>query len=352
MTPIKTNTVKNWKNLFSEKFIRMTGETQREQLSSILLQVEEIHELKLKKNATILSHYYMPPELQIETKDGGVADHTGDSLALSVAGTQTEAEHIVFCGVKFMAETAHILSQGKKVFLPSWLAGCTLAESITAEDVKMLRAKHPGVPVMAYINTNAETKAECDIICTSRNAIKIANTFSGEELIFVPDKYMGQNLVSKAGGETNKKFILWNGSCVVHEQFMGNIKSMTMAEPEAEVLLHWEVPGQTVDSVLNSTKGIVGSTSDIIKYVEDSAAKKFILGSECDLGATLKGKFPLKQFITPCIYCSYMKAITIGNTLETLKMIGTAREKEQLIIMDEDLRTRAFIPLQRMLDLS
>ncbi len=352
MRPGKTSINSNWKKLFTEKYLQMTGGTSDEKLQTLLHQVEEIHELKLEKNATILAHYYMPPELQIETIDGGVADHTGDSLSLSVAGTKAQAANIVFCGVKFMAETAHILSDNKKVFLPNALAGCSLAESITGEDVKRMRLKHPGAPVIAYINTNAETKAECDIICTSRNAIKIANSFSSPELIFVPDKYMGQNLVHKFGKETNKKFILWDGSCIVHEQFLGNIKNMTMAEPEAEVLLHWEVPEQTVTSVLNTTKGIVGSTSDILRYVEESSAKKFILGSECDLGATLKGKFPNKQFISPCIYCSYMKEITISNTLETLQQIGTPMETEKLIIMDEELRRRAFIPLKRMIDLS
>lgn len=352
MIPAKISVRANWKKSFTEKYLTMTGGIPNGKLDCILRYIEEIHELKLMHGATLLSHYYMSPELQIEVKDGGVADHTGDSLSLSIAGTQTSTEHIIFCGVKFMAETAYILNPDKNVSLPSFLAGCSLADSITADDIKMLRKKHPGIPVIAYINTNVETKAESDIICTSRNAIKIANSFSSPELIFIPDKYMGQNLVSSFRNETDKKFILWTGSCMVHEKFMDNINIMMLSEPEAEVLLHWEVPGKTVDSVLNKKKGMVGSTSDIINYVENSAAVKFILGSECDLGATLKGKFPGRQFMTPCTYCSFMKEITITNTLETLRSIGTPSEKDRRITMDDKLRERAYIPLKRMLDLS
>lgn len=342
----------HWKSRFTKKYLNMTGEQAGEKLNQILLRIEEIHELKLQKDATILSHYYMPPELQIETEDGGVADYTGDSLALSMMGSKTENKNIVFCGVKFMAETAHILNPAKKVFLPSPNAGCTLAESINGMDVKMLKLKHPGVPVIAYINTNAETKAECDIICTSRNAINIANSFESDTLIFVPDKYMGQNLVNLFKNETNKKFILWSGSCVVHENFMENISTMSMMQPDAEVLLHWEVPGETVTNVLNNAKGMVGSTADIIRYVKESTSTDFILGSECDLGATLKGKFPEKKFFTPCTYCSFMKEITLLNTLETLTNIGTSKENERLISIPNDLRERAYIPLKRMMDLS
>ncbi len=339
-------------SLFIEKYSAMTGGISEATISRLKPLLEEIRELKKKHHAVILSHYYMTPELQVDTKNGGVADFVGDSLGLSVAGKDTKADYIIFCGVKFMAETAFILSPEKKVLLPDHQAGCSLAESITGKDVIALKEKHPGVPVIAYINTYAETKAECDVCCTSRNAVKIAKSFESKELIFIPDKFMGQNLASKFKTETDKTLILWNGSCEVHEQFRENIESMTMANPEAELLLHWEVPQETVASTLKTRKGIVGSTSDILSYVEQSKASQFILGSECDLGATLKGMFPTKQFITPCIMCQHMKRITLQNTLDALRSIGTPNEAQYNVSIDETIRKKAYAPIKLMLDLS
>ncbi|MFI5221641.1 MAG: quinolinate synthase NadA [Bacteroidia bacterium] len=339
-------------NLFYQKYTSMTGGVSEDHFKNISRIIEEIRQLKKEKNAVILSHYYMPPELQIKTEDGGVADFTGDSLGLSIAGTETGAKHIIFCGVKFMAETAHILNPEKNVLLPDQNAGCSLAESITGEDVKQLRKKHPGVPVIAYINTYAETKAECDVCCTSRNAVKIAQSFPSKELIFIPDQFMGQNLEKKFSEETDKKLILWNGSCEVHEQFRNNLEMMALDNPEAEILLHWEVPKSTVDATLKNRKGIVGSTSDILSYVGSSSSKQFILGSECDLGATLKGLYPEKSFITPCIMCRHMKQITLQKTLDALKSIGTEKESSYKIVVPEDIRKRAYLPIRRMIDLS
>ena len=338
--------------LFINKYSTMNGGISDATISRITPILEEIRELKKKHNAVVLSHYYMTPELQIDTENGGIADFVGDSLGLSIAGTKTNADYIIFCGVKFMAETAFILNPEKKVLLPSHDAGCSLAESITGNDVKKLRESHPGIPVIAYINTYAETKAECDVCCTSRNALKIANSFDSKELIFIPDKFMGQNLASKFKTETDKTLILWNGSCEVHEQFKENIEGMVMANPDAELLLHWEVPQATVQSTLKDRKGIVGSTSDILNYVKESNASQFILGSECDLGATLKGMFPTKQFITPCIMCQHMKRITLQKTLDSLRSIGTENEKQYYITVEETIRKKAYVPIKLMLDLS
>lgn len=330
----------------------MTGGVSDAYINKLTLLLDEIRELKKKHNAVVLSHYYMPPELQIDTANGGVADFVGDSLGLSVAGTKTDASYIIFCGVKFMAETAYILNPEKRVLLPDHNAGCSLAESISGNDVLQLRQKYPGVPVIAYINTYAETKAECDVCCTSRNAIKIANSFDSKKLIFLPDKFMGQNLAAKFKKETDKELILWNGSCEVHEQFRTNIEEMTLANPDAELLLHWEVPQETVAATLNNRKGIVGSTSDILNYVNESKATQFILGSECDLGATLKGMYPEKQFITPCIMCRHMKQITLQKTLEALRSIGSDKQMNFEVTVEEKIRQKAYVPIKRMLELS
>ncbi len=338
--------------LFIKKYSAMTGGISEAAANNIISILEEIRILKAKHNAVILSHFYMPPELQVDTKNGGVADFVGDSLGLSVEGTKTKADYIVFCGVKFMAETAVILNPEKTVLLPDHQAGCSLAESITGADVLKLKEQNPGVPVIAYINTYAETKAECDVCCTSRNAVKIAKSFESKKLIFIPDKFMGQNLATKFKTETDKELILWNGTCEVHEQFRSNIENMSQANPDAEILLHWEVPQETVKATLNFKKGIVGSTADILNYVEESEAKQFILGSECDLGATLKGMYPDKQFITPCIMCKHMKQISLLKTLQTLRSIGTSEENKYRVLVEKEIRDRAYVPIKKMLELS
>jgi quinolinate synthase len=324
-----------------------------EQKEYQLEMIREVRRLKKKLNAVVLSHYYMPPILQIEEKDGGIADFAGDSLALSVAASHLQADHIIFCGVKFMAETAKILNPDKKVFIPSKEAGCSLAESITAKDVSKLKEMNPGIPVIAYINTYAETKAESDICCTSRNALKIAQSFSSDTLIFIPDIFMGRNLQSRIKAQTGKELILWDGKCEVHEQFTpSRIKGLKMSFPEASILVHWEVPDDTVLLSLADRDGIVGSTSDIIRFVKESKNKQFILGSECDLGATLRGMFPKKEFVTPCISCPHMKQITLFKTLESLNAIESGESDEYRIELSDKIIRKAYLPVKRMLDLS
>lgn len=321
--------------------------------AGLLAAVEEIRELKRRKNAVVLSHFYMPAELQVKHQDGGIADFVGDSLGLSVAAKNVEADYIIFCGVKFMAETAKILNPAKQVLLPSFEAGCSLAESITGADVRKLKEQHPGVPVVAYINTYAETKAESDICCTSRNAMDIARSLGGDKLIFLPDLYMGRNLQTKIKAETGKELILWEGRCEVHEQFTPQrINGLKLMYPEAQVLVHWEVPDNTVADALTGAGGVVGSTSDIIRFVGESQSRQFILGSECDLGATLRGMYPEKEFIVPCIKCPHMKQISIRNTLEALRSIGTAQEALFEVRMEEEIMKRALAPIERMLAFS
>lgn len=312
--------------------------------------ITEINRLKKEKDAVVLAHYYMTPDLQVLQPKGGAADFIGDSLGLSVEASKVEQKNIVFCGVKFMAETAKILNPGRHVYIPDMEAGCSLASSITGADVRALKAQYPGAPVIAYVNTYAETKAECDICCTSRNALQIAKSMESDILIFVPDLYMGQNLQQKIEAETGKKMILWNGSCEVHEQFTGeSLKPLLAMNPDAEMLLHWEVPRETVEVSMNGNGGVLGSTNDILKYVGSSKAHKFILASECDLGATLKGLYPDKEFITPCVKCPYMKKITLQNTLATLRAIGTPAEAAYEVLLEQDIMRRAYEPIKKML---
>lgn len=312
--------------------------------------VTRIYTLKKQKNVVVLAHYYMPPELQLLEKEGGIADFLGDSLGLSLEAKTTTAEHILFCGVRFMAETALVLNPHKKVFMPDVNAGCSLAESISANDIKSLKQQYPGIPVMAYINTNAEAKTEADICCTSRNAVSIARSFDNDTLIFVPDKFMGQNLAANIEKESGKKLILWNGSCEVHERFKKEaLQNLNDQYKDAEVLMHWEVPGDTVAESMEHHRGVLGSTNDIVKHVAGSKARQFILASECDLSVTLKRMYSDREFITPCFKCPYMKMNTLENTLQALEAIGTEAEEIYRINLSEDILKRAYLPVERML---
>lgn len=313
--------------------------------------IARIRQLKKEKDVVILSHYYMPAELQFEEKDGGFVDFVGDSLGLSVKASETQAANILFCGVRFMAETALLVNEGKKVYMPDPEAGCSLASSISAEDVRALKAQYPGVPVMGYINTYAETKTELDICCTSRNAIAVAASLPGNKIIFVPDLYMGENLAKAIGKALGKELILWNGSCEVHEQFRNFMPQMA-AEEEAELLFHWEVPEEITGMVDQGRKGIVGSTGDILKYVQESKASKFYLASECDLSVALQKENKDKEFITPCVKCPYMKLNSLQKMLDALEAIDKPQEKQYRIELDAAIIEKARTPVERMLAVS
>jgi quinolinate synthase len=310
------------------------------------LLVEEIRKLKKEKNVDILSHYYMPASLQKFFKDGGIADFVGDSLGLSLFAQESKGRHILFCGVKFMAETAVLVNPTKKVFMPDTNTGCSLAESITEEDLIKLRKDNLGIPIMGYINTYASTKKHLDVCCTSRNALKIAAALPSDKIIFIPDLYMGQNLAKVLKEKHNKELILWKGTCEVHEQFKND---MLVCDEDSEILLHWEVPAETVDAQLASRKGIVGSTGDILKYVQQSSAKKFVLASECDLAVSLQEQNKDKEFITPCIKCPYMKQNSLLKVLDALKAIDTDEESNYLISLSSDTIEKAKIPVLEML---
>ncbi len=290
----------------------------------------KINLLKRQKNAIILAHNYQRPEILF-----GVADFVSDSFALSVEAKKTNADIILFCGVQFMAETAKILNPSKKVLIPSLEAGCSLSESITARDVRALKSKHPNVPVVTYVNTSAEVKAESDVCCTSANALKVIESFSGNEVIFLPDRFMAANLQK----QTSKKLHSWNGACIVHETFSAEqIVAYRKQYPGLKVLSHLECP-----SVVIALSDLAGGTSDMYNYIAKSDAKQFMLVTECGMSDLLRARFPQKEFITPCSVCPYMKKINLENVLESLEN-GNFEIKIQ-----EDIRARAQKALEGML---
>ncbi|MCR4368576.1 MAG: quinolinate synthase NadA [archaeon] len=295
-------------------------------------QTLRINELKGQKNAVLLAHSYQRPEILF-----GVADFMGDSFGLSVNASETKAKTIVFCGVHFMAETAKILNPQKTVLIPALDAGCSLAESITAENVIELKKKHPNVPVVCYVNTSAQVKAQCDACCTSANALKVVEAMPGNEVIFLPDEYMARNLQEK----TKKKIHYWNGTCIVHESFTADqILAYKASFPDMKILSHLECTPEVV-----ALSDLAGGTTDMYNYIKASDAKRFMLVTECGMSDLLRARFPQKEFINPCSVCPYMKKIHLENILEAL-------EKEQFEVnVPEPILSRAKVSLDRMLEI-
>lgn len=289
-----------------------------------------INRLKKEKNAVVLAHYYQRPEIQF-----GVGDFRGDSLALARAAQNTRADIILFCGVHFMAETAKILNPEKKVLLPSLEAGCSLSESITARDVRALKKKHPGAPVVTYINTSAAVKAESDIVCTSANAEKIIRAQESDTVIFLPDKFMGQNLAARTG----KNIVLWDGTCVVHETFNpGQIRLYRKSYPGLKVMAHLEC----TPAVL-AASDYAGGTSGMLRYAQKTRARRFLVITECGLSDYLRERLPKKTFISTCNICPYMKRIHLENALYALE-----KEAPEVTVPPRTA-ARARKALQRML---
>ena len=265
----------------------------------------EINGLKKKKNAIILAHSYQTPDIMY-----GVADFLGDSYELSKKAMQTKAKLIIFCSVHFMAETAKILNPEKEVRVPA-VANCSLAESITAKDVRDLRKKHPKAGVVCYVNTTAAVKAECDACCTSANALKIAEGMPQNEIVFLPDKFMARNLRPL----TKKKLIEWSGTCIVHEEFSDkSVDEIKKHFPKAKILVHLEC----VPNVVKKSD-LVGSTSDIINYLKKSKAHQFMIVTECGITDRAKAEFKDKEIVGSCIICPYMKEIKLKDVLKCLK---------------------------------
>ncbi len=333
----------------------------KEKLANVVPDVElrykaelavEINKLKKERNAVILGHNYMEAALF-----NSIPDFVGDSLELSRKAAQTDKDVIVFCGVKFMAETAKILNPTKKVLLPSDKAGCSLAESITAADVRALKAQFPGVPVVTYVNTYADVKAESDICCTSGNAKKVVESLGAETIIFLPDEYLAGNIARETGmniifptksltpspSPTGRgKLIGWKGRCEVHEKFtLNDIETVRAQFPDVAILAHPECSPE-----VTAASDFSGSTSAMIKFVQESKAPQYLVLTECSMGDNIAAANPEKDMLRLCmVRCPHMNTITMEDTLEALKL------DRYIIDVPEDIRVRAERAVKRMIEI-
>jgi quinolinate synthase len=351
--------------------VRETYEWMKTKLHTVVPDVElvikaelvyEINRLKAEKNAVILGHNYMEPALYHT-----IPDFVGDSLALSRMAARTDKEIIIFCGVEFMAETAKILNPEKTVLLPANYAGCSLASSITAADVRALKERFPGVPVVTYVNTYADVKAECDICCTSGNAVAVVESLESDTIIFVPDEYLARNVAAETGkriivpevkpqgqrsgvqGGTSAidfhengafDFVGWPGHCEVHEKFtVQDIEAVRAQFPAVEILAHPECSPEVV-----AASDFSGSTTALIRRVEESNAPHFLLLTECAMGDNIIAANPEKEMLRLCsVRCPHMNQITLEDTLNAL------RYNRYEIDVPEPIRTRAARSVERMI---
>jgi quinolinate synthase len=268
--------------------------------------IAEIALLKEERNAVVLAHNYMTPDIF-----HGVADLTGDSLALARMATETDADVIVMAGVHFMAETAKLLNPSKTVLIPDLRAGCSLAESITGADVRLLRQRYPGVPVVTYVNTSAEVKAESDICCTSGNAVAVVESLGTDRVIFLPDQYLGRWVASQTGVDV----ILWQGSCMVHERFTGRqLRGFRDDHPGIRVIAHPECPPDVL-----AEADFVGSTAGMISWVEKNRPPRVVMVTECSMSDNVAAEVRDVEFIRPCNLCPHMKRITLAGIAESLR---------------------------------
>jgi quinolinate synthase len=294
--------------------------------------IAAINALKRERNAIILAHNYQTPEIF-----HGVADLTGDSLALARQAAETDADVIVLAGVHFMAETAKILCPDKTVLIPDLCAGCSLAESITGADVRLLRARYPGVPVVTYVNTSAEVKAESDVCCTSANAVEVVNSLGADRVIFLPDEYLGQHVAR----HTDVEVILWRGHCEVHERFTAaDIRDFRRSYPGVQVLAHPECPGDVL-----AAADYVGSTAGMIHHVETTRPSRVVLVTECSMSDNVAVQFPQVQFVRPCNLCPHMKQITLARILAALERM------EHRVEVEPAVAARARRAVERMLEI-
>ncbi|WP_257388053.1 quinolinate synthase NadA [Tahibacter caeni] len=292
--------------------------------------IDAIQRLKKQRNAVILAHNYQAPEI-FHT----VADITGDSLALAQQAARADARVLVQCGVHFMAETSKILCPDKTVLIPDTEAGCSLAESITAQDVRLLKAKYPGVPVVTYVNTSADVKAESDVCCTSANAVHIVESLGVDKVIFLPDKYLGQYVASR----TQVKVVLWEGACEVHERFSGEeLRSYRRAHGNVRILAHPECPP---DVLLEAD--FVGSTAAMVTHLAERRPRRVVMITECSMSDNVAVQFPEIEFTRPCNLCPHMRRITLPRIHDALLHM---RHEVQV---DAAIAARARRAVERML---
>ncbi|MDQ0505748.1 quinolinate synthase [Xanthobacter agilis] len=294
--------------------------------------VEAIQHLKIERNAVILAHNYQTPEIY-----HCVADIVGDSLTLAREAATTDADVIVLAGVYFMAETAKLLNPQKTVLMPDPEAGCSLADSITPADVRQLRRLHPGLPVIAYVNTSAAVKAEVDVCCTSGNAARVVKSFGLPKVIMLPDQYLAQNVAAETGVE----ILSWAGQCEVHERFTASdIAELREAHPGITVLVHPECPPEVVRAA-----DFAGSTGAMADYVGVNRPSSVVLLTECSMSDNISVQYPDLEFVRPCNLCPHMKKITVANIRQALE------ENRHVVEIDPETAARARVSVERMLAL-
>lgn len=295
--------------------------------------IQAINEVKRERNAVILAHNYQTPEIF-----HGVADVVGDSLQLAIEAAKAEGDVIVQCGVHFMAETSKLLNPEKTVLIPDMGAGCSLADSITAQDVRALREAYPGVPIVTYVNTSAAVKAESDVCCTSSNAVKIVNGMGTDRVLCIPDEYLAQNIAREADVEV----IAWKGRCEVHEQFSAEeLQQYRADDPGLRIIAHPECRPDVLDEADFS-----GSTSAMIKWVTDNQPDRVMMVTECSMSDNVAVENPNVNFVRPCNLCPHMKQITLPKVLEALVYNRTE------ITVDAAIAGKARAAVERMIELS
>jgi quinolinate synthase len=310
---------------------RLRGVLPDVEIAALTPLIEEIDELKQRRNAVVLAHNYMTPDIY-----HGVADLKGDSLALARMAAKTEADVIVMAGVHFMAETAKIINEAKTVLIPDMSAGCSLAESITAADIRVLRERYPGVPVVTYVNTSAEVKAESDICCTSGNAVQVVESLGVDRVIFLPDQYLGRWVAT----QTDVKIILWEGSCIVHERFTGEeLRAYRASYPGVQIIAHPECPPDVLEEA-----DFVGSTSGMIDWVKRERPERVVMVTECSMSDNVAAEVPETDFVRPCNLCPFMKKITLAGIRDSL------RDMKEEVLVDPVVAARARVAVQRMLE--
>ncbi|MCC0054794.1 MAG: quinolinate synthase NadA [Rhodobiaceae bacterium] len=294
--------------------------------------IKAINDLKKERNAVILAHNYMTPEIF-----HGVADFMGDSLQLAQQAARVEADVIIQCGVHFMAETSKLLSPQKTVLIPDMDAGCSLASSITGADLRAMRAAYPGVPVVSYVNTSADVKAETDICCTSSNAVQVVESLGTDRVIFVPDEY----LASYVQSQTDVQLIVWKGHCEVHERFTGEeLRAYREADPSVKIIAHPECPPDVL-----AEADFTGSTAKMIDWVKTNEPPRVVMVTECSMADNVAAETPNVNFVRPCNLCPYMKRISLPKILDSLL------EMKDEVVIDPMIAEKARRSVERMINL-
>jgi quinolinate synthase len=299
-------------------YAKLSDQYQEKYWQGLAPYICEINRLKKEKNAVILAHNYQTPDIF-----HGIADIVGDSLQLAREAAKTDADIIIQCGVYFMAETSKILCPDKTVLIPDAKAGCSLADSITAADVRLLREKYPNVPIVTYVNSSAEVKAESDICCTSGNAVKIVNALESDTVLMIPDEYLAQYVQT----QTTKKILTWKGHCEVHERFtVKHIEDFRAKYPDITVLAHPECPPDVI-----AASDYAGSTAQMIDFVESKRPARVVLITECSMSDNIAAAHPDIQLIRPCQMCPHMKRISLPKILTCLETLSPAVEVDAIV---------------------